>query len=116
MATGETERAIRCANLSEDLRSAIIAAQTESHRLDRTRQKLRMEENQLASLKTQAARTGDKEGFAPQIQAAEAEVRRTSDELRKAEQDARFAKDKENTLFSEFSRIGCSGTMGIPVR
>lgn len=107
MALDETIQAVNCNLLLGKLGSAKARLDEQTNLLRGFEQDIRIEENQLRSLRQQQTRTGDREGFAHDIFEVEQRIDRLKRNLANAESQRRIASDDVSYLNGQILKHRC---------
>ena len=108
MALEDTAQEIHCNLLQNKLDRARSALNVQSDRRSGLQRKLRIEENQLQSLRRQAKRTGDPDGFGDDILTSEQEISNLEQEIDQAEAEQQAAQETLAMLESQITASGCA--------
>ena len=100
---------MRCEKLKEEIRVEMVQLRTREDHVTRLDEKLDLENRQLDNLRSQANRTGDHQGFTPDIQDAEDKINNLQRQLNDAKREASQQREHISQLQRAMAQEGCRG-------
>jgi len=100
---------IRCTGIIKELNAAVGQVKVWEDHVSRLNENISSENRQLDNLRRQAERTGDHEGFAPDIRRIEDKIKNLERQLIDAEDNVRHFREQALKLEREMNREGCHG-------